>query len=543
MNNRLTKHPVLTASALGLLLTALPLNGYSATTELPPEVLKQLQELSRKVQELEKQVAQQNARNNAPVYQKGAATKGPDVSALEQKVLVLERKQEIADEELTKQKKEAPVVIAGDKGFGLKSADGKYEIKLRGLLQQDARNFNQGIKGQHAYLGDTQAQQDAADDATHEALDNYISRRARPIIEGKFNDIYGFRLQTDFGNGTTSSTNLVDAYVDANYHPAAKIRVGKFTPGFSLERLQSSDANKVNELGLQSNFAPSRDQGAQIAGDIFNNTLNYSLGIFNGANDGANGSEDSNTDKEINARLFASPFANNPGFLQGLGFGVGLSTTSAKGTFGNTSLASYKTFGQENFFSYRTDTSVNNTVFADGDRTRVSPQVSYYNGSFGLTSEYIREQQDTSRIYGAGITQRRTDQLTNDGWDATASYILTGEDASFKSVKPAKPFDPANGGWGAWEVVATTGQLDIDKGAFYDTNGVLGGNDSFAQATRSAKAAKNYGVGVNWYLNNVLRLSLDYNKTSFDWGGGGTSLAPQDREDENVFIGRVQAAF
>lgn len=544
MNRLIQKHPVLTASALGLLLTALPLSSYSATSEIPPEVLKQLQELSRQVEQLKKQVnAQQaNAQQRGPVYAQPDEQQA-EVSDLKQKVLVLERKQELADEETAKLKKETPVVIAGDKGFGLKSPDGKFEIKLRGLIQADARSFTSGIKGQHAYLGDTPAQVDAADAATHSAIENFLVRRARPIIEGKFNDTYGFRLTTDFGNGTTSSTNLVDAYVDANYDPAYKIRVGKFTPGFSLERLQSSDANKFNELGLQSNFAPSRDQGAQIAGDIFNNTLNYSLGYFNGANDGANGSEDSNTDKEINARLFASPFANTPGFFQGLGFGVGVTNTDARGSAGNTSLTTYKTFGQENFYSYRTDTSATNTVFANGQRTRIAPQLSYYNGGFGLTSEYIKEKQETTRVYGAAVNQQRSEELTNDGWNLTTSYILTGEDASFKSVKPSKPFDPANGGWGAWEILATTGELGIDNDAFYDTKGVLGGTNSFAQATRSAKSAHNVGVGVNWYPNNVLRVSLDYNKTAFDWGGGGTSLAPKDREDEDVFIGRIQAAF
>ena len=542
----LKKQALLTATALGIVLAMFPLNGNSATSEIPPEVLKQLQELSRQVEQLKKQV-NANAKH-APVYEQ-AGDQQPDVNALQQKVLVLERKQELADEDLAKQKKEAPVVIAGDKGFGLKSADGKSEIKFRGLIQADAREFTSGIKGQHPYNGNTVAQVDAADAQTHQAINNFLVRRARPIIEGKFNDVYGFRITTDFGNGTNSTTNLVDAYVDANYDPAYKIRVGKFTPGFSLERLQSSDANKFNELGLQSNFAPSRDQGVQIAGDIFNNTLNYSIGYFNGANDGANGSEDSNTDKEINARLFASPFANVPGFFQGLGFGVGVTNTDARGSFGNTSLTTYKTFGQENFFSYRADTAANNTVYADGQRTRIAPQVSYYNGGFGLTSEYIREKQETARLWTTGvapapvINHQRAEELTNDGWDVTASYILTGEDASFKSVKPSKPFDPANGGWGAWELTATTGELGIDNDAFYGTNGVLGATDSFAQATRSAKSAHNVGVGVNWYLNSVLRVSLDYNKTAFDWGGGGTSTAPEDREDEDVFIGRIQASF
>ena len=34
-----------------------------------------------------------------------------------------------------------------------------------------------------------------------------------------------------------------------------------------------------------------------------------------------------------------------------------------------------------------------------------------------------------------------------------------------------------------------------------------------------------------------------YDQTRFNWGGGGSSTAPDDREDERVLIGRVQAAF
>jgi phosphate-selective porin OprO/OprP len=471
-----------------------------------------------------------------PVYQNDS-----EVAELKQKVLVLERKQEIAIEEFAEQKKKAPVLVAGDKGFGLKSADGNYEFKLRGLLQTDGRVFQQGIKGQHAYTGDTPAQQQAAKDATRTATDNYLVRRARPIFEGKLGEDYGFRIAVENGNNTTQ---LVDGYIDANYIPEAKIRVGKFTPPIGLERLQSSADTKFNELGLTSNFLPSRDIGVQLAGDVLDKRLSYTLGYFNGANDGATGDIDPNTDKEIAARIFAQPFANSPGsFLQGLSFGVGASTGDARGATGNTLLTTYRTSGQENFFSYRTDTNINNTVLADGTRDRIVPQFSYYNGGAGLTGEYVIEKQNVTRVYGAALGQRRSEEVNNDGWNLTASYILTGEDASFKSVKPSKEFDPANGGWGAWELKARIGELNVDKDAFYSSTGVLGGTDSFAQATRSAKNAENWGVGVNWYPTSIVRVSLDYEQTAFDWGGGGTSLNPEDRDSEHLLIGRAQVSF
>jgi phosphate-selective porin OprO/OprP len=514
------------------------------TSTIPPEVLQQLQSLAQRVQQLEEQVQRQQQQLAAQHAQQPTVIANADeVSELKRRVMIMERKQQVAEQELAERKKTEPVVLAGDNGFGLRSADGDFEIKLRGLIQGDMRSFSSGIKGQHAYMGDTLAQQQAANDATRSAMDNFLMRRVRPTIDVKFNDIYSARITPEFGSGSTASNNIVDAYVDAKFDDAYKFRVGKFTPGLSLYRLQSSSATKFNELGLGANFLPSRDIGAQVSGGLFNKTLHYSAGIFNGANDGANGNDDSNTDKEIVARLFASPFANTSGALKGLGFGVGISKTDARGTNGSTSLTSYKTFGQESFFSYSKDASATNTVFADGERTRIVPQFSYYNGSLGLTGEYVLEQQDVTRIFGTTPSDRRTGSMQNNGWDITASYLLTGEKASYGGVKPNKPFDPANGGWGAWEIALSLGQLDIDDDAFRGANGAIGSADAFAQGTQSAKQAQNYALGVNWYLNKTLRLSLDYSDTRFDWGGGGTATNPDDRESERVLVGRVQASF
>ncbi len=514
------RHPMSVQIIATLMLSLLfSLPTMAEPVVVPAEILQQLTALTQRVQQLEKTVAQQQiALQQAKQQQPVIANTNP-VQALEQRLLIIERKQQLMAYEAAEQKKNAPVLVTGDKGFGMQSADGKSELMFHGLMQADMRSF----------------------ESDHTTDNNFLLRRARTTLDGKFNDIYGFRLTTDFGNGITGSGHLVDAYIDANFDPAYKVRVGKFTPGLSLYRLQGSSAPKFIETGLSSNFLPSRDQGIQLSGDLFNKTLNYSVGLLNGANDGASGNEDSNTDKEINARLFASPFANTSGALKGLGFGMGVSQTDARGGNGSTSLASYKTFGQDTFFSYRKDVSANDTVFADGERTRLTPQFSYYNGAFGLTGEYVLENQDVTRVSAPNI--QRTAALDNSGWDVTASYVLTGEKASGKNVKPAKPFDPANGGWGAWEVALNAGQLKMDSEAFRGSNGVLNSTDSFATSTSAAEEARNYALGVNWYLNNVLRVSMDYSDTAFDGGGGGTAANPEDRDNERVLTGRVQLSF
>ena len=66
-----------------------------------------------------------------------------------------------------------------------------------------------------------------------------------------------------------------------------------------------------------------------------------------------------------------------------------------------------------------------------------------------------------------------------------ASYVLTGEDASFDGVKPAHPFDPKSDNWGAFELVGRMSRLDVDSNAF----------PVFASAATSARSAFEHIAG------------------------------------------------
>jgi phosphate-selective porin OprO/OprP len=79
--------------------------------------------------------------------------------------------------------------------------------------------------------------------------------------------------------------------------------------------------------------------------------------------------------------------------------------------------------------------------------------------------------------------------------------------------------------------------LHVDDAAF------AGGADSYADPTVAASSAKEWSIGLNWYPNWYVKLQLDYSRTRFRYGGGGTVTAPLDRPDEQVIFGRVQLAF
>lgn len=461
--------------------------GWGASAE-DDALLKEIQALRDKVQSLEAQVQSQNQKLDTLDSASNPAEQAT-IQELDQQVKAIQRQRELEQEAAAEKAKTAPVVTAGKDGFAIKSADGAHQLKLRGYIHADSRWF--------------------LDDDDSLGSDTFVMRRVRPIFEGTLFDHFDFRLMPDFGSG---STTLQDAYIDINYWPEAKLRFGKFKPPVGLERLQSATALNFVERGLPTLLVPNRDVGVQLFGDLGGETFSYALGVFNGVRDGGSADLDVGDGKDFAARLFTHPFKNSEHeYLQGLGFGV-------SGTYGDSEegLPSYRSAGQNRFFTYAADAT------PDGNQYRISPQGYYYYGPFGLLGEYVLSSQEVKR---GGATNR----FENDARQIQATYVLTGEDASYKGVKPKKPFSWKDGSWGAWEIAARYGALNVDGDVF---------GLAYADATRSADQTEEWGVGVNWYLNNNAKVMTDFVQTTYSNGKAGG-----DREDENAVLTRLQISF
>lgn len=444
--------------------------------------------LQKRLEALERRVG------GSAVAAEGEAVE-PGLGDLDQRLRILERRLELQQEEQVAKAKEAAVVTVNDKGASLKSANGDYEIKLRGLVQGDARFYLDGVP---AGTNDT-----------------FLLRTARPTLEGSLGKLVAFRLTPEFAG---DSASIVDAYVDLRFNPAYTLRVGKFTSPVGLERLQSSAALSEIERALPSELAPNRDIGVQLQGEFANSEVSYAIGVFNGAVDGRDAATTNpDNDFEYAGRLFFEPFKNDANALSGLGFGIGGSIGDKHGS-GNNFLPRYRTPGQLQFFGYLT------TVLADGQQTRFSPEGYYYRGGFGLLAEYIVSKQ------AVRVGAVRED-ISNKAWQTTASYVLTGEDTGYRGVlKPSRPFAPGkNGGWGAFELVGRYSVLEVDEAAF----------PLFANPSTSANQANSWTLGVNWYLNSNLKLVVNYLHTSFEGG----AAAGADRESEKALFSRLQVAF
>jgi phosphate-selective porin OprO/OprP len=440
-----------------------------------------------------------------------------DVSALlqrlqelEQKVKVLERKGELDQEAAAEKAKATPTVSIGTSGLIATSGDTNFTFALHGLLQVDTRTFfgDGGIQGNDAFL----------------------IRRARPIFSGTIFRDFDFQFNPDFGGSTVQ---IFDAYLNYRYAPWLQARAGKFKSPVGLEYLQSDQVTLFNERALPTALVPGRDVGFQIWGDVAGGVVSYAAGIFNGLGDGRS---TSNTDfddhHEFAGRLFAQPFkATGKDALRGLGFGAGgswgdYSVTNAVGLpNGN----GYGTDGQQQFFAYNPTTGA---VVADGEHWRVAPQGYYYFGPLGLLGEYTISSQRVRR----NIAPFESARLNHTGWQVAASWVLTGEDASFTGLTPRHAFDPRNNRWGAFQIVGRYAELDIDDDAF----------PLFANPLTSATGAQSWSAGLNWYLNKNLLIKASYSRTTFTGGGAGagaTAPAAVTRQPEDVFFTRMQLSF
>lgn len=389
-----------------------------------------------------------------------------------------------------------------DRGAAITSDDGAYELRLRAVIQTDLRLF-------------------VDDERKH--TDQVLFRRARPYIEGKIARAVTFRLMPDFAEGKTV---LYDAWFDVRANDALRLRVGKAKPPFGLERLVNDAAITLGERGYPTALAPNRDLGVELHGDLWGGVLGYAVGVFNGVPDNGLSDGDQDDSKEVAARLEIGPFART-GVKAVRALRVGCATTRGEktGTAASPYLASYKTFGQNTFFSFLQDTAAGapavNTTVAAGLHARYTAHLYWPVGPLALLGEVVLT---AARVARAGQSRLLHDRA----WNATASFVLTGEDATFDGPTPAHPFDFDQGHFGAVEVAARATELHVDESAF----------PQLADPSKSARDALEVAAGINWYPLPQLEIVVDFARTSFRGGAASTS-----RDVEDVFLLRTQLAF
>ena len=89
-------------------------------------------------------------------------------------------------------------------------------------------------------------------------------------------------------------------------------------------------------------------------------------------------------------------------------------------------------------------------------------------------------------------------------------------------MTPDRPFNPATGDWGAWQIAARYSWIDLQD------NGTNGGEE------------QNFTAALNWYLFSNLRLQFNYVYADVDDTGDVLSNASGDI---HAFQTRAQIEF
>ncbi len=409
-----------------------------------------------------------------------------EIAALKKRLETLEAKSENSSNTATSS--------VNWRGFEAKSANGSYSFRIRPRIQTDLLWFPD-------------------DDAT----DNITLRRVRPIFQGNAGPV-SWRFTPELAG----SPRILDAWADLRLNDNSYLRAGKAKGPIGLERLQSFSHTLFNERGLPSNLTPTRELGIQYFASSSDGKLDWSLGAYNGSLDDSDQSNNANlsSDLDVGARLFFHPFKGDQNALQGLGFGLGISQGTENATIDDSNRDSrlrYRSSGRNTIFRY------NDGVAIDGERLRLNPGAYYYRGPFGFLTEYVRSSYRLSR----GGTARDIDA---DGYTVQASWVVTGENATYGYVRPKEPYSLHGDNKGAFEIGLHYHTLEIDEAAFAGDGATrLARNDSVQKASA-------IGIAAKWYLTDNLLATLNYEVT--DYSGIGA-----DRDSEELIHTRLQVDF
>jgi phosphate-selective porin OprO/OprP len=393
-------------------------------------------------------------------------------------------------------------------GIFIESADRDFSFRITGQIQTDYREFLRS--------------KDRTD------IDTFLLRRARFGLEATVFKYFDFRLLPDFGQGTTVDQ---DAYMNIHYWNEFQFEVGRFKQPISYEQLIQDRYVPTLERSLIDQLVPARDLGAMVHGeDVFAGRLDYAASISNGEING--NSTDLNNHKDVDARVAIRPL-NDPDNFEWLRyFGVGVS-----GGFG---------IEQEpmNPSTLRTPDTVpyfvfNPTVRADGLRTRLCPELTYFWGPFGFLAEYYEQHQDL-RPSATGAGAHFLEDVPFRGYVFLGSVFLTGETRTTYSqqIFPVHNFDPCHpcSCPGAWELVARVSHLDVGDIVYSK------GAADLANPATTANVATEYTLGFNWYFNGFVRMQFNYdmfNRSVLL----GTSVANNELRTQDSLFTRFQIIF
>lgn len=371
-----------------------------------------------------------------------------------------------------------------DDTIRMRTDDGRFNLALHGRFQLDFGFFNQPQDLQYLW-------NPALRDIYFESTDDGVEiRNAWFGMAGSMYDNMSFYIQWNFAKNRTAQLETFLAFHEIPV--VGNMRIGRFREPFSFQDLTALANITFHEDALPKVFTPSYQTGIEFYDTLLDDRMSWQLAMTYTTDSAGDGGGDGS--RNVTGRVTGLPIFEDGG-RRLVHLGAAYSYRNTKDT------VRYRQRPESNLAPFYLDTG---PFFAENTRLLGLEAAAVW-GPWSLQSEYIR----------SDVRTRLAGSRSFDGWYAESAFFLTGEHMPynrargiFGGVKPQRNFNQWDNespkGWGAWQVAARYSTVDLNDGP------IRGGTQ------------ENWSLGLNWFLNPVTRISLNYIRSSVDhdlyWG-------------------------
>ena len=288
-------------------------------------------------------------------------------------------------------------------------------------------------------------------------------RAARIGLQGQY-DAFKYKAEVDFGGGKTTAKD-----VNISWHGPVVVTLGQMIAGGSMEEITSSRHISFTERAM---ITDAIGFDRRIGVKLSKGGHDYSLaaGVYGNSIDGAIDGKSTNT-------VWAARASYAPVFVKGKIVHIGAHIRHTKRERG----------GPKHSARWGLHLAREKIRPKVGDNaTLYGVELATVQGPFHAHWEYMKEDGDLGNVKGGFVE---------------AGYFLTGESRKYKGsagkfgrTKPSRPL--SKGGYGGFELAARYDTLDA--------------------RSASDEQVDSWSVGLNWYPESHLRVTLDYTDASAD---------------------------
>jgi len=373
-------------------------------------------------------------------------------------------------------------------GYVFRTENEEYELRFNGELQVDSRIYTR--QNQTPVVSDINIP------------------RARMYFSGRLTKPIEWQLSFQRSN---NNFDLLNAYFNFRYDERLQLRIGRYRAPYTYEwaKLSNWEFLQPERSPFAANFGPNRQVGVMGWGNVFENRLEYAVGIFDGDRNSYQGFSNH---KDVMAFIDYRPFFQTESALKF--FSVGGSVDEGRE---NNPLVPAMLRGSQN-------ASSNTLATGSGDSLIAVPFLQFNNNVrekggrelWELHGTYFYKGLSVLGAWDSGFNDfslttpgAQPVHLPVSGYHVQLGYILTGETLEKRAlVEPLRPFDLRHGkfGPGAIELQFRYSNLQVGNQVF--TGGL-------ADPNLWSNRLNMTDLGFNWYLNRNVKFYFDWEHQMF----------------------------